>query len=757
MSAAVRGTDMEDRQNGREDPRTDGAVPPEGNARADKEATQSGEKGGRMRLIRVKNLHCAACALDLQDELEKIKGVNEVAVDFITQSIRVDVADEDALRKVIRKANRFDNVKVLDEDSLLPADGGRRRELARLFAAALFFAAGLFAQFFWAENGVAGTVFMCVVYALSYLIAGLPVLISTGKNLVKGKIFDENFLMTVASVGALALGQFAEGVAVMLLYQIGEFLQSLAVGSSRRSVAALMDMRSETATLLRKGGQVRVPPEELRAGDVVLVKAGEKIPADGVVAAGETSLDMKSLTGEAGLRFVKKGDEVLSGCINAGANIQVQISREYRDSAVAKILDMVENAAAKKAPPEKFITKFAKYYTPAVCAAALLLAVLPPLFIGLSTGVWPWADWVVRALTLLVISCPCALVISVPLTYFGGVGRAARCGILVKGAVCLDRAAQIKVAAFDKTGTLTEGDFRIVGVSETEALRLAAAAERGSSHPLAKPFEIVATPYTAEEVKELAGRGIFCRIEGDPVLVGNAAFLHENGVEFAPAESVSTVIYVARAGKFVGYIEIDDRVKAEAAEAIAALKRLGVQKCVMLTGDSPARAAAVADKIPGIDEMHAGLLPDGKLRAAEELKKEGVLLYAGDGVNDAPVMSAADCSFSMGKLGSAAAIEASDFVVVSDRLSALPAALAVAKKTRRIVLQNIVFSVAAKLVFMAVGAAGVLPLAAAVFADVGVMLLAVLNSLRMQAGADAFDGDKGKKEGSGRKAAPGNS
>lgn len=720
----------------------------QGNPKNPDDSRQSPERAAEepgMRLIRVKNLHCAACALDLQDEIEKIEGVRAVSVDFITQSIRVDVADDGVLRKVIRKANRFDNVKVLDAQELLPPDDGKKREIVRLGLAAAFFVAGIVLQFTWSQNGPVGWAFMLVVYGISYLAAGVPVLISTGKNLVKGKIFDENFLMTVASVGAIALGEYGEAAAVMLLYQTGEFLQSVAVGASRRSVSALMDLRSERATLLRDGRQIQTEPKTLHAGDLVLVKAGEKIPADGVVAEGETFLDTKSLTGESRPRLVRSGDEVLSGCINAGGNIQVKIVREYRDSAVAKILDMLENSSATKAPPEKFITKFAKYYTPAVCALALLLAVLPPIFIGLSSGEYPWTEWITRALTLLVVSCPCALVISVPLTYFGGVGCAARHGILVKGATFLDRAAQAKVAAFDKTGTLTEGNFRIVSVRGGEqTLRLAAAAERGSSHPLAKLFENVETPYVAEEVHELAGRGVVCRIEGERVLVGNAELLRENGIycgrdgrtdETAKGEksfASDAGFCVAKGGELIGYIEIGDALKADASSALSALKELGVEKCVMLTGDSPEHAARVAEQLQAMDEVYAGLLPDEKLGKAEELKKTGVLLYAGDGINDAPVMMAADCSFSMGKIGSAAAIEASDFVVLSDRLSAIPTAVAVAKKTRRIVFENIIFSVVAKLIFMGIGAAGVLPLALAVFADVGIMLLAVLNAMRMR-------------------------
>ncbi len=685
------------------------------------------------KVIKIQNLHCAACAMELQEDIEKITGVHEVSVDFITQSISVDVVDEEVLRKVVKTANRFEKVKVVDEEGLLPRKESRLKEIIQIAIAAVLFVAGLIIEHLFAEGNIATTIAAYIVFGVAYITVGYPVLISTAKNIIKGKIFDENFLMSVASIGAIAIGEFGEGVAVMLLYQIGEFLQDIAVGSSRRSIAALMDLKSERANLIKDSEQILVRPEELKIGDIILVKAGEKIPVDGIVVEGETLLDTKSLTGEVAPRFVKTGDEVLSGCINTDANIYLKVAREYNDSAVAKILDLVENSAAKKAAPEKFITKFAKYYTPTVCMGALGVAVFVPLCIGLVTGAYPWTEWIIRALTLLIISCPCALIISIPLTYFGGIGCAARYGILIKGATHLDQISRVKIAAFDKTGTLTKGDFEIVNVvGEAETLLLAAAAESGSSHPLAKPFTGVKTPYKAINVKEIAGQGVSCEIDGKSVLVGKLTLLQENGVNCTASQSLSTVIYVARQGEFIGYIEIDDSVKAEAAQALAALKRAGIERCVVITGDNERRAQKVAQHLGGIDEVYAGLLPDEKVSTAEKLKKEGVLLYAGDGINDAPVMSVADCSVSMGKLGSGAAIEASDFVLVSDSLTAIPTAVSIGKKTGKIVLQNIVFSITAKFVFMCLSVAGVLPLAFAVFSDVGVMLLAVLNSLRMR-------------------------
>lgn len=687
--------------------------------------------------LHLENLHCAACAMELEEELGKIKGVKEVRVDFISQSVLLDAENDEAIRKVIRAANKFEKVRVLDGDKAVAKKETHLKEILQIGIAAVLFLAGFILEHF-VKGG--GRVAAIVVYAVAYLTVGLPVLISCGKNIVKGKIFDENFLMTVASVGAIVLGETGEGVAVMLLYQLGEFLQGLAVGSSRRSVTQLMDLKSETATLLENGGQKSVKPENLKIGDVVLVKAGEKVPADGVLLSEGASLDTKSLTGESALKEASTGDELLSGYINAGGVFEMKVVRAYEDSAVKKILDLVENSASKKAAPEKFITKFARYYTPVVCCLAAAIALIVPTALGLVNGggyAAYFRRWVQTALNFLVISCPCALIISVPLTYFSGIGSCARNGILVKGATYLDTAAKVKTIAFDKTGTLTEGNFVIcgtepaAGIGERELLAVAAAAEAGSSHPIAKAFAEVETAYTAENIHEEAGRGIVAEIGGKTVLTGNAALLKENGVQAAVSDSPYTQIYVASDGKYLGRIEIGDRLRPETKEAIAELKALGIERTVMLTGDSPARAERVA-KEAGVYEVNAGLLPDEKLEKAEKLRAAGALMYVGDGINDAPVMAAADCSVSMGKLGSAAAVEASDLVLISDNLKAIPKGLRIARKTRKIVTENIAFSIFMKVLFMILGVVGVLPLWLAVFADVGVMLLAVLNSFRMR-------------------------
>ena len=690
-------------------------------------------------ILRIENLDCPVCAEALQGDIAKIKGVEFVSVDYVTQTITLRVANETVVEKVIKVANAFEQVRVLDGGRYAPKGESHAKEWWRIGISAVLFILGLVFEKW--INGTWADVLTYVFYVVAYLTVGYPVLISTLKNIVKGRIFDENFLMTLASIGAVALGEYSEAVLVMLLYQLGELLQAIAVGSSRASVAELMALKSERATRLIDGKQEEVSPEQLSLGDIVLVKAGEKSATDGVLLSDIAVLDTKSLTGEAELRTVKKGEEILSGCINAGGVYEMRVTRLYQDSAVGRILDMVENASAGKAAPEKFITKFAKYYTPIVCVLALLLAVVAPLLSGwFADGYLYFKDvarWVRSALTFLVVSCPCALIISVPLTYFSGIGTCAKNGILMKGAIYLDALARAQIFAFDKTGTLTEGNFTVCAtypenaVSEIELLSVAAAVEREASHPIAKAFSMVQTAYHASNVKEVAGLGICAEINGESVLVGNAKLLEENEIPFPDIESAYTLIFVAKKGKYMGAIEVGDKIREDSKLALNALFALGIEYSVMLTGDNVARAQKIGEEL-GIQEINAQLLPDEKLKKAEELKAQGGLVYVGDGINDAPVMITADCAVSMGKLGSAAAIEASDVVLIHDDLSALPTAVKVARKTRRIVTENIIFSIAMKTAFMLLGAFGVLPLSLAVFADVGVMLLAVLNSFRVR-------------------------
>ncbi|MBQ7369408.1 MAG: cadmium-translocating P-type ATPase [Clostridia bacterium] len=689
-------------------------------------------------VLRIENLHCVACALDLEDEIKKIQEVEDAQVDFVTQTIRLK-ASEVGVQKAIKKANKFEKVRVLDGGVYEPKGNKWNGELIRILISAGCFLLGMALGKFW-DFLVLDVISYCL-YAVAYFVVGYPVLISTFKNCAKGKIFDENFLMTIASVGAVCLGQYDEGVAVMLLYQTGEWLQGLAVGASRNSVAELMALKSERAYVLRGESYEEVAPETLRIGDTVLIKAGEKVPVDGTLLTENATLDTKSLTGESEPRALKKGEEVLSGCINQGGVFEIKVLREYEDSAVGKILDLVENATAKKATPEKFITKFAKYYTPIVCALALVIVLFAPPISGLiSENRFFYKDlgrWVQTALTFLVISCPCALIISVPLTYFSGIGACAKKGILVKGATYLDELSRVKTVAFDKTGTLTQGDFSIRSVEtngkadEREVLALISAMEKNSAHPIAKAFWKVETDVKATEIEEVSGRGLKGKLDGEVTLVGGIDLLRENGIEVKEKESVYTLVYLAKNGDYLGVVEVGDQIRMDAKDSLNGLSALGIQRNVMLTGDRKNRAEKIANEL-GMYECFAELLPDEKLKKAEELKGDGGLAYVGDGINDAPVMKVADCAISMGKLGSAAAVEASDLVLVSDRLTGIVDSIKIAKKTRRIVVENIVFSVVMKVLFMALGAFGALPLALAVFADVGVMLLAVLNSLRMR-------------------------
>lgn len=710
--------------------------------------------------LQLSGLDCAHCAAELEQDVQKIQGVLSASVSFIHQKLTLEYQSEQVLLLVIELVNHFEQVKVVDENATKsekkPTAGEPSVEHAQdtahkndfifiALSALLFFAAIALGYL---PFGAVGKILSYIVYALAYVIVGAPVLLSCVKNVAKGKIFDENFLMSVASIGAMLIGEWIEGVAVMLLYQLGEALQRRAVAGSRRSIAELMALKSERAVKLVGSEQVEVTPEEINVGDILLVKTGEKIAVDGKLLSSTAILDCKSLTGEAEYAEKKLGEELLAGCINTGAPFFMQAARVYEDSAVSKILRLVEESTSSKAAPEKFITKFAKYYTPIVCALAVVLAVIVPLVLGLIVDKTlyfkDFSRWLTSALTFLVVSCPCALVISIPLTYFSGVGACAKRGVLVKGATYLETLAQTKVMAFDKTGTLTYGNFTVLEtqvllgvqnegqiVDETYVLSLAAALEKSSAHPIAKAFAFVKDLPTVTDVTELAGRGLCGNHEGKAVLVGSARLMEENGVQVPEIQSVFTLIYVAENKRLLGVITVGDEVRKEAKTALEQLKKQGVSRLVMLTGDKAERAQTLVESV-GIDEVFAGLLPEQKLVEAKRLKESGALSYVGDGINDTPVMAEADCAFSMGKLGSSAAVETSNMVLVGDNLLALPQTVKIAKKTSRVVKQNIVFSIAMKVAFMALGAAGILPLWLAVFADVGVMLLAVANALRVK-------------------------
>ena len=686
--------------------------------------------------IKIANLCCANCGRELEEELNAIDGI-EATVDFMNMTVVLNAASAQAYDKAVYAISHFEDVKIVDGKP--PKVSLFRENLADIIAiivSAVLFIPAMALDF---ANIALPDWYLCFpLYIAAFLAAGYSVLWNMCRNIIKGKVFDENFLMTVASVGAIALGLTTgdglfEGVAVMFLYRIGEVLQSVAVGASRRSISELMDLKSDTATLIDGDRQTIVSPESLRVGDKILIRAGEKVPVDCVITSGSASLDVKSLNGEAVPRDVEAGDEVLSGSIDLTGAVQAEVIREYNDSAVAKILELVEHSTANKAEPEKFITRFAKYYTPAVVLAAVVLATLVPTFVCLAAGTFAWhtyLDWIYKALSFLVISCPCALVISVPLSYFGGIGRCARSGILVKGSTCLDSMARATVAAFDKTGTLTEGTFRIVSYSSKQALSLAAAAEKTSAHPIAGAFADVPADCVVSETEEIAGMGIKCLCEGKVLLCGNSKLMEKYGVNYERKRSLSTVIYVSYDGGYVGVIEIDDVVKQNAREALDELRSLGIEHTYMLTGDSPERAVDVAAKV-GVGSAMGALLPNEKLNEVIKLRKQGGLIYVGDGINDAPVMTVADCAVSMGKVGSDAAIEASDIVLVSDNLSLVAEARRIARGTRSIVFQNIVGSLLVKAAIMLCSVfITPFPLIISIFGDVGVMLLAVFNALR---------------------------
>ena len=606
----------------------------------------------------------------------------------------------------------------------------QKRGLARIGAGAVLLAAAwLLPLEGWAS---------LAAFAVPYAVVGWDVLWKAVRNILHGQVFDENFLMALATVGAFATGEYSEGVAVMLFYQIGEWFQRYAVGRSRKSITALMDIRPDHANLVGPDGTAQeVDPDEVSVGSTILVKPGERVPLDGTVLDGDSMLDTAALTGESVPRHAAAGDAVVSGCINGSGLLRVRVDKPYGESTVAKILDLVENAGEKKAKAENFITKFSRWHTPAVVIAALALAVLPPLVLGGG-----WAGWVHRALIFLVISCPCALVISVPLSFFGGIGGASRRGILVKGGAYMEVLANTGTVVFDKTGTLTKGVFSVTAVhpheiDKAQLVELAALAESYSTHPIAASLRTAygQAPDTARvaDYEELSGRGVRAKVDGRTVCVGNGRLMDEAGAEWHECHLTGTVAHVAVDGRYAGHIVISDEVKPDAAAAIAALKAAGVHKTVMLTGDAKEVGEAVAKQL-GIDEAHTQLLPAGKVEHMEQLlagqPKGEALAFVGDGVNDAPVLARADVGIAMGGIGSDAAIEAADVVLMDDKPSKLAEAVRISRRTLRIVHQNIVFALAVKALVLVLGALGMANMWEAVFADVGVMVLAILNAMR---------------------------
>ena len=576
------------------------------------------------------------------------------------------------------------------------------------------------------------------IFLVSYFIVGWDILRKAMRNIIRGKVFDENFLMAVATIGAFCIGEFPEAVAVMLFYQIGELFQSYAVDKSRKSIASLMDIRPDYANVYRGGNIEKVNPEEVKIGETIIIKPGEKIPLDGYIVEGKATLDTKALTGESLPRDAKEGDEVLSGCINLNGVIKVEVRKEYGESTVSKILDLVENASSKKSKSENFITKFARYYTPIVVGIAAVLAILPPLILPGAT----FSDWIYRALSFLVVSCPCALVISIPLSFFGGIGGASKMGVLVKGSNYLEALASTEMMVFDKTGTLTKGVFEVqqvkpIGISEQELLKVAAYAENYSNHPISKSLKRAYQEEIDEKqiqnYEELSGLGIIAKIGEKDILVGNDKLMQEKQITFEKCNEVGTVLYVAIEGKYAGYIVIADQIKEDAKKTMEDLKKNHIKQTVMLTGDRKKVGENVAKEI-GIDEVYTELLPTDKVHKVEELLKrkseKGKLAFVGDGINDAPVLTLADIGIAMGALGADSAIEAADIVIMTDEPYKIVKSMKLAKKTMRIVKENIVFAIFVKVLVLILTAFGLSTMWEAVFADVGVSIIAIINALR---------------------------
>ena len=577
------------------------------------------------------------------------------------------------------------------------------------------------------------------IFIVSYIIVGYEILKKAFRNITRGKVFDENFLMSVATIGAFAIGEFPEAVAVMLFYQVGELFQSYAVDKSRKSISNLMDIRPDYANLLKDEKEEKVDPDEIKIGDIIIVKPGEKVPLDGIVIEGTSMLDTKALTGESIPKKAIVGAEVLSGCINKEGILKIKVTKEFEESTVSKILDLVENASSKKSKSENFITKFAEFYTPIVVIIAVILAIIPPLILKNTS----WTVWIYRALSFLVVSCPCALVISIPLSFFGGIGGASKQGILIKGSNYLEALSKTEAVVFDKTGTLTEGVFEVQkimasGLAEEELIEIAAHAEGYSSHPIANSIKLA---YGKEinnkkiiDIKELPGKGILANIEGKNVLIGNEKLMQENNINYKKLEEVGTILYMSLDNNFAGAILISDKIKKDSNKAIKELKSHGIKKTIMLSGDKKEVAESISKEL-GMDGVYSELLPTDKVEKFEELlknkSKNSKIAFAGDGINDAPVLALADIGIAMGALGSDSAIEAADIVIMTDEPSKIVTAIKLSKKTMKIVKENIVFAIFVKVLVLLLTALGITSMWWAVFADVGVSIIAIINSLRM--------------------------
>lgn len=698
----------------------------------------------------LEGLCCGNCAAKIERESNNIDGVKSAVVDFVSTKLIIEMDNLSKKNHIVEKVKEIvariePDVKVIEMENEKRTSKhenhdhghdhdhgeGNKGEIIRFAVGAALFGVATAFKFSFAVE--------LILYLISYVIVGGEVVLRALKNIRRGEIFDENFLMSIATIGAFAIGEFPEGVAVMLFYQVGEIFQGMAVNRSRKSIAALMDIRPDFANLKIGDNIKKVSPEEVGIGDVILVKPGEKVPLDGKVIEGNSMVDTSALTGESVPREVGVGDNVLGGVINKNGLLTIEVTKEFGDSTVAKILDLVQNASSKKAPTENFITKFARYYTPIVVFAAVALAVLPPLFIEGAT----FSDWIYRALAFLVVSCPCALVVSIPLGFFGGIGGASKNGILVKGGNYLEALNNVEVVVFDKTGTLTKGVFKVTeikthnNISKDELIAYAAHAESYSNHPIATSIlnaygkEIAKD--SIENYEEISGHGVKVNALGKEVLAGNYKLMNSENISYEEVETLGTVVHIAVDKEYAGYIVISDEVKNDSAKAIKDLKAMGVKKIVMLTGDNKTVGTKVAEEL-GLDEVYAELLPHQKVEKVELLDKEkspkGKLIFVGDGINDAPVLARADIGIAMGGVGSDAAIEAADVVIMTDETSKIASAIKIAKKTRTIVMQNIILALGIKGIILILVALGMGTMWEAVFGDVGVTLIAVLNSMR---------------------------
>jgi len=698
----------------------------------------------------LEGLCCVNCANKIETQCKKLDGVTDASINFINKNLVIQFQSEDKILKVIDEAKKIvkriePDVKFIESvkheghshnhshDQVHAGEdaGNDKNRIIRFCVGAIFFLIAVILKLgYWFEFSL---------FLISYLLIGGEVLMVAIKNILRGEVFDENFLMALATVGAFSIGQFPEGVGVMLFYQVGEFFQEMAVNKSTKSISALMDIRPDYANKKINDEIVIVDPDEVHIGDIIIVKPGEKVPLDGSIIEGSSLIDSSALTGESVPREVETGDEILAGCINKNGLLTIEVKKEFGESTLAKILDLVKNASSKKAPTENFITKFARYYTPIVVISAVVLALIPPLLIPGAT----FSQWIYRALVFLVVSCPCALVISIPLGFFGGIGGASKSGILVKGGNYLEALNSVEMVVFDKTGTLTKGVFKVTqmhvegDINEEELLEYAAFVESYSNHPIAtsilKAYGKEVNKTDIEDVEEIAGKGIKAKVKGKYVLAGNSKLMDSEKISYNKGENIGSIIYVAIDNKYVGSITISDEIKDDSIVAIKRLKSMGIKKIVMLTGDNKDIASNIG-KVLGVDEVYSELLPQDKVEKLEKLQKEkspkGKIVFVGDGINDAPVLARADIGIAMGGVGSDAAIEAADIVIMTDEPSKIALAIKIAQKTKKIVMQNIVFALGVKAIILILAVFGVANMWEAVFGDVGVALIAVLNSMR---------------------------